>query len=210
MKILKSKEIYVLIIVIFFTIVITSFNRSFFSLVSISDILKTISIPGILAIGVFVVILSGGVDISFGAIATVAMFVTGKIITTFGGNILTSFLIGSVVGMLSGLINGMLISKLKIPTIIVTLGTLSIFRGLLFLITGGAWIYELPEWFIRFGRGYILGIPTQAYFFIAVIIVTWVILKYTTIGRGIYSLGGSQESALRVGFNIFKIHLIDI
>ncbi|MCL5986746.1 MAG: ABC transporter permease [Actinobacteria bacterium] len=207
MKVLKNKEIYILFVIIFFTIIITSFNRSFFSFENVSDILKTISIPGILAMGVFVAVLSGGVDISFGAIATVAMFIAGKFMTVYGGNIFTSFLIGTTVGMILGAVNGVLVSKLKIPTIIVTLGTLSIFRSSLFLITGGVWIYELPEWFIEFGRIYILGIPIQAYFYIVVIIVTLLILKYTTLGRGIYAIGGSQESAFRIGFNIFKIQM---
>jgi len=135
------------------------------------------------------------------------MFTAGRIMNTYGGNVFSSFLIGITIGMLLGAINGLLVSKLKIPTIIVTLGTLSIFRSSLFLITGGVWIYELPNWFIRFGRIYILNIPIQAYFYIAIIIFTWVILKYATIGRGVYALGGSQESAFRIGFNLFKIQM---
>jgi simple sugar transport system permease protein len=207
MKILKTKELYIFSVVLLLFIIIGSVNSKLFTYESVADILRTLSIPGILAIGVLLVMLSGGVDISFGAVATVAMFVSGKFIVNIGGNIFSTFVIGILTGLILGAINGILVSKLKIPTIIATLGTLSIFRGTLLLVTGGTWILDIPDWFIDFGRRYIFGIPIQAYFYIAIVIITWIILKYTAIGRGIYALGGNEESAFRIGFNVFKLKM---
>lgn len=207
MKILKKKELYIFSIVSILLLIIGSVNRTIFTFTSFSDILRTLSVPGILAIGVLLVMLSGGVDISFGAVATVGMYVSGQVMAFFGGNVFIIFAAGAVMGAILGAINGMLISKLKAPSIIVTLGTLSIFRSTMILITGGTWIYDIPRWYIDFGRLYILGIPIQAYFYIFILILTYIILKYTAIGRGIYAIGGNEESALRIGFNVFKIKM---
>lgn len=207
MRFLRAKETYIFFIVVFMVLLITAFNRIFFSFESVSDILRTLSVPGILALGVFLVLVSGGVDISFGALATVAMYLSGKVMISFGGNVLTSFMVGIVVGMLLGAINGLIVSKLKIPTIIATLGTFSVFRSTLILTTGGKWMYELPEWFLKFSTFSIWGMPVQAFFYLAIVIITWAILKYTLIGRGVYAVGGNQEAAFRVGFNVFKIQM---
>lgn len=206
-KIFKKKELYIFSVVLILFLIIGSVNRTIFTFVSISDILRTLSVPGILATGVLLVLLSGGVDISFGAVATAAMYVSGQFMVRIGGNVLTTFIAGALTGMLLGSINGILISKLKVPPIIVTLGTLCIFRSTLILVTGGAWIYDIPQWYINFGRMYILDFPIQAYFYIFIVILTYLILKFTAIGRGIYAIGGNEESALRIGFNVFKIKM---
>ncbi len=207
MKILKKKELYIFSVVLTLFLIVGSVNRTIFTFGAITDILRTLSVPGILAIGVLIAVLSGGIDISFGAVATVSMYVSGVSMLLLGGNVLTTFIVGAVVGMLLGTINGILISKLKVPTIIITLGTLSIFRSTLVLVTGGTWIYDIPQWFTNFGRMYILGLPIQSYFYIFIVILTYLILKFTAIGRGIYAIGGNEESALRIGFNVFKIKM---
>ena len=203
MKKLKLKDNFIFLVVILLSIVIYSVNPVFFSIGNILDMLRAISIPGIFAIGTFLVIISGGVDLSFGATATAAMVIVGKFMEIFNGDVLSSFLIGIAIGISFGAINGLLVGKLKMPTIIATLGTFSIYRSGLILFVPNSTGYGITEEFIAFGRINFYGIPIQTFFFAAVALLTWAILKYSLIGRGVYAIGGSLESSARIGLNIF-------
>lgn len=217
---IKRNEFYLFIIIITIYVFVTLFNRSFGSLENILDLLRASTVTGVLAIGVFVALLSGGIDLSFTAIATFAMYLMGLYIVDIGGNLFMAFLIVSITGIFLGAINALLIHFLKIKTIIITIGTLNLFYGFLqFFIVKGRDLYNMPEWFRRFSSfnliqfrseaGSIYGISIYVLIWILLALVTWLILKYTLIGRGIYCLGSPEgsRSVKRSGFNIFKIQL---
>ena len=216
-RLFKHHETYVLIIIIVFSLIITAVNRNFFTLENFFDIAKSYSFIGIFAVGVTFVLISGGIDISFTAVATVAEYVMAVYIIKFGGNIITASIIVIIVGITLGMINALLIYFFKIPTIITTIATLNIYYGLLIVISGGKWIYSLPQWFRDFatinlftvskagGSTYGLSIITTLW--IVLIILSWLILRYTRLGRGIYAMGGNINSAKRIGFNIFGIQM---
>ncbi len=207
MKKIKLKDNFIFLVVILLSVVIYIVNPIFFSVGNLLDILRAISVPGILAIGAFLIIISGGVDLSFGAIATAAMVISGKYMEQLKGNVFNTFLIGAVIGLCFGAINGLLVGKLKIPTIIATLGTFSIFRSALVLFVPNSTGYGLTDAFIGFSKINLYGIPVQVFFFIGISILTWAILKYTLIGRGVYAIGGNLESSSRIGLNIFGIQM---
>ncbi|MHB8278371.1 MAG: ABC transporter permease [Candidatus Humimicrobiaceae bacterium] len=207
MKKLKLKDNFIFLVVILLSILIYIVNPVFFSIGNLLDILRAVSVPGILAIGAFLVIISGGVDLSFGAIATAAMVISGKYLEHFSGSVFTTFLISAAIGLSFGAINGLLVGKLKIPTIIATLGTFSIFRSGLILFVPNSTGYGLTDDFIKFSKVNWYGIPVQVFFFIGISILTWAILKYTLIGRGVYAIGGNLESSSRIGLNIFGIQM---
>jgi ribose/xylose/arabinose/galactoside ABC-type transport system permease subunit len=136
----------------------------------------------------------------------------------YSSNIFLIFVVGVVAGSLMGLINGLLIAKLRIPPIVATLGTMSVIFGLVLYLTNGNWITGIPQNFIDFGRvtigqfpvagsDQIQGIPIQFLFLLFAIALTWFILKYTMIGRGIYAIGGNRDSAERIGINSENITL---
>jgi simple sugar transport system permease protein len=216
-KFLGSHEAYVFLAIVILCIIITLANPSFLTLENLFDLLKSYSFIGILAIGVLLVLISGGIDISFTAVATVAMYVMAVVIIEYGGNMLTAFLIASVIGMVLGSINALIIYFFNIHSIITTIATLNIYYGLLTVFSGGKWIYALPPWFRQFaeirvftltnaaGIRYGLSIITVIWF--ALLALAWVILRYTKIGRGLYAMGGNPASAQRVGFNIFRLQL---
>jgi simple sugar transport system permease protein len=215
-NVLKRHEFYLFVIILFLSVVITVFNRSFTTLENILDLLKIYSFIGILATGVFVVLLSGGIDLSFTAVATVSMYLMGSYMLSFEGNLSMAILIALSVGAMLGAINALLVHFLRIQTIIITLGTLNVYWGSLMFLSGGRDIYNLPTWFRNFAKfnlvqwtsenGSVYGLSIFILMWIAVLLMTWAILKYTMIGRGVYSLGGGLQAACRAGFNIIKIN----
>lgn len=216
-KLLRHHETYVALAIIVFSIVITLINPSFFSLENLFDLLRSYSFLGIFAVGVLFVLISGGIDISFTAVATVAVYITVIVMTNYGGNILTSFLIAAVIGSILGMVNAVIIYFFDIPSIITTIATMNVYYGILTVLSGGRWIYGLPTWFRRFaeirvltltnagGIRYGLSIVTVIWF--VIVAVAWIILRYTVLGRGVYAMGGNLRSAERTGFNILNLQL---
>jgi len=215
-KIFKHNEIYIFIIIGVLALVVNSFNRNFLTFENMFDLLKSNAMEAVVALGVFVVLISGGIDVSFMAIATVSMYVAVMILKIIGGNILLAFLIAGFLGIILGGINSSLISYFKIPTLIATLATMSIFHGLLIgllIILGkSTHIPEVPEYFSTFKDGMVftlqnkggneIGLPYLVLPVIIIYVITWLILKYSTLGRNIYAIGGDIESARRAGLNI--------
>ena len=216
-KFFRKNEFYVLLVLIILSLILTVVNPTFLTLDNIFDLLRNNSFLGILALGELVVLISGGIDVSFTAITTVAQYIMGIIITSYYvDNILLTFLIPIPIGIILGLINAVLIYITKVHPVIITIATLNIFYGLLIFFTGGKWMYSFPPSFTNFAYVKVFQITTPysvtgfsifTLFWIIIAILTWFILKYLPIGRKIYALGGNPEAARRVGFNILRIQL---
>jgi len=214
-KILKSKELPILLILIVLSVVIAITNPVFLTLENFLDILKSNLVLAIMSLGMLLVILTKGIDVSVASIISAVTVITGYSLVHWSSNILFTIIIACFSGTLMGFLNGILVGKLKIPPIVATLGTMSIIMGLTLYLTNGTWITGIPENFISFGRirffpvhlsdGRIIGTPMQIIFLLASIIVVWFILKKTVIGRGIYAIGGNLESAERMGFKPDRI-----
>jgi simple sugar transport system permease protein len=174
---------------------------------------------GIYALGVLLVIVSGGIDVSFTAIAVFASFTTTKVMymNHYQGSVLLAFVMSAAIGLLLGLINGSIISFFRLPTLIVTLGTASIYEGFLLTYVGNREISNVPQGMIAYSKlnlaqvandkGVISGLPVSFLIFLVLIIIVWLLLKYTMLGRGIYAIGGDRVSAERAGFNVKRIQI---
>ncbi len=219
-RLLQKHESYIFLAIILLTIVITALNQNFLTLENLFDILKSYSFIGIMSVGVLVVLISGGIDISFTAVATVGQYVMAVIITKYTGNIVLAFTISIFIGILLGLINAMFIYIFNIPTIIVTIGTLNVFYGLLIVFSGGRCLYNLPEWFAKFAEIRVLtllnangipyGLSIITVIWIAVIAIAAFILRFTVLGRSLYAVGGcgfDKSPAQRAGINIFRVQM---
>jgi len=223
-RIFKQNEIYVFFIFILLCALITSFNRSFFTLETLFGLLGSHSYEGILALGFFVALLSGGIDVSFTAVSITSAYIGCLLMIQTGiDNVLVGIVISIVIGIILGAINGILIGYFKLPTLIVTLGTLTFYWGALtsFLQTfiGKTIITTtmLPSSVIQFGKtdvftftarnGSEVGLSLSSLIFIGLALLTWVLLKYTTLGRSIKALGGNIEAARRSGFKITFIQV---
>jgi len=207
-KLLQRTEFFLVLLIVVIGIVFTLLNPKFATIGNLLDLIKSYSFFGILSVGVLVVLLSGGIDISFTAIAQVAEYVSVSWILAYGGNLGSAFLVACCTGTLLGLFNSLLIHFIRIPPIITTIGTLNLYYGVLYVLSAGQIIYQVPEFYRALSGATLPGsFPVLGVFWIGMVILTAWILKYTVLGRSIYALGGSQIASIRVGFNIFKTRL---
>lgn len=212
---LRRNEFYLLLVILVFAASITIVNPAFLTVENMFDLIRSSSGMAILAVGFFLVLLSGGIDISFPAVAIVAQYITVNAIIALGvDNLALAFLIAVAVGVAFGAVNAFFISVFRIPTLIVTLATMNIFHGAMLEFVGTRAINagQMPNCFKAFGLASILSLPRGdgtfyglSVFFLlilGVILVTWVILRFTVLGRVIYALGGNPEAVKRSGFNL--------
>jgi len=214
-KLLKIKELPIILILIVISIIISVANPAFMTLENFLDILKSNLVLAIMSMGMLMVMLTGGIDVSVSSVITAVAVITGYSLMHWSSNLLFTILVAVLSGTLMGMFNGLLIAKLRIPPIVATLGTMSVILGLVLYITNGTWMTGIPERFIDFGRkklitfptgdGKTLGIPIQFLFLLVAVLATWFILKKTVIGRGIYAIGGNRDSAERMGFKPDRI-----
>ena len=219
-KIFSYKESTLFVIIILLMALITLRNPVFLTFGNMIDILRSGVVLGIAALGVLVVINTGGIDVSVGALIAMVTVVIAHYMLSFAEfftglpNIIfitSVFLVGLVTGAILGTINGLFVAKLKIPAIVVTLATMSIVNGALRWYTNGAWITGLPTEFVDIGRivffgrpnenDVMIGVPIQVPFLIFAAILTALMLRYTIVGRGIMAMGGNKISSARIGFS---------
>lgn len=191
-------------------------NGQFLTMQNLFDLLTSYAFVGILALGLLVVRIAGGIDISFTATASVAQYVALAVANAYGANWLTVCAMAMAIGAALGAINAVLIQKLRIPSIIVSIATLNVFYGLLIFFTGGKYIYSLPDWFAAgifwfefdWGKDASYGVNLQMLALAICFLVTWLLLNRTNIGRQIYAMGGNADAARRLGFHIFGLNML--
>lgn len=196
----KIESIFTLIGLLLMCLILSFMHPAFLSVRNFSNIFLQASINGILAIGITFVIISSGIDLSVGSILALAGIVTGNALA--GGVALPiAVLLGILTGGACGLFNGMIITRFNMPPFIVTLGTMSIARGLALLSTNGGQIYGFDSAFLFIGQGKIFGIPMPVVILIALALISSFILKYIRFGRYCYALGGNMETARLSGIS---------
>jgi simple sugar transport system permease protein len=218
-KLFSSHETYVFVFILVFAVIIALVNPSFFTLENLFDLLKSNSLTGIFAIGMLFVLISGGIDLSFTATATITGYITALLLLNASDkvNIWLIFIIASVIGTLLGMVNALVIYFFKIPPIITTIATQNIYYGVLTVLSKGKWLYGFPEWFGKFaevnlftlprGDGTSYGFSAIILIWLALMLVGWFILRYTILGRSIYAMGGNAASAQRAGFDLLKLNI---
>jgi simple sugar transport system permease protein len=214
-NILRRNESYLILVILVLIVVLSLATEDFFSIENLFDVLLSYSFLGIMAAGFLVVLISGGIDISFTATATVAQYVVASFIIKQGGNWLIAFSMASAIGIALGAVNAFLVHYLKVSAIIITISTLNIFYGILIFLSRGKWLYNFPDWFseevsfysVTTADGTVYSVSLPILVFLGILIMTGFLLNKTTIGRKIYAMGGNLEAAKRMGFNILGLHL---
>jgi len=212
----RRSETLVALTIVALSLIIGLSNPAFFTIGNVFDLLRGSIVTGIFAMGVLIVIVSGGIDVSFTAIAVFALYATVKLMKAYAPDapILIGFLIAAPIGLGLGLINAFFIARFKLPTLIVTLGTLSMFQGFLLFAIGNQIIRDVPPALTAFARSALVRMPLERgtanlhpaiLITIVVILIVYFLLNYTMLGRGIYALGGAREAAERAGFNVTHI-----
>lgn len=190
---------------------VSVYSPRFLSLNNFAEIALDVSILLIVAIGQMMVILTGGIDLSVGSGLALSGMIVG-LTYKHGMSIhpVLALLMGALIGLGLGSANGVLVAKGKVPPIITTLGTMSIYRGLTFLISRGAWVnaHEMPASFIGLARGRILGLPNLVLIASLAFLGFWFFLSQTKTGREIYAVGGNSEAARVAGINVDRIRFL--
>ncbi|MDR1651622.1 MAG: ABC transporter permease [Synergistaceae bacterium] len=219
-RLLKRNEFYVFATIAVFVAVIEFQSGQFFTNNNIADIARSMIVPGMLAMGLMMEIIAGGIDVSFPSIAMLSMYSSILIMRSmnYTGSAVFGFAVSAGIGLCLGIINGILVHWLKLPAFIITLGTGSICRGFTQAVLRSRNISILPPPVAALGKKYLFtvtnaesglssSLPVVFIFLIAVVIGTAFILRYTILGRGIYALGGDSVAAARAGFNILGTEL---
>lgn len=200
-KTLKSASIILvfLVIAVFFALT----TPYFMTWLNWLNIVRQSSINGILAIGVTFVILTKGIDLSVGSVMALAGMVAGHLVTTDGNPQWAGvgILAGLAVGTVLGSANGLLVTLLKVPPFVASLGMLSVARGLTLIYSDGQPTANLTEEFKWMGTGYLGHIPAPIIILLAVFAVSWAVLNYTTFGRYVYAVGGNEKAARTSGIS---------
>jgi ribose transport system permease protein len=170
-------------------------SDNFFSVDNLLNVLRQVSIVGILAVGMSFVILTGGIDLSVGAVMALAGTIAAGLMVNMGLPGWVGLLAGVGLGILLGLFNGILVAWGRMPAIIVTLATMGMARGFGLLYSGGYPISGLPSWISWFGIGRIGIIPVPVILMFVIYALAWVLLQRTAFGRHVYAIGGNETAA---------------
>jgi len=218
MRLLRRSETVLIIAIIVLSLVIGIKSPSFFSLASIFDIFRSSIVQLIFALGVLIVIVSGGIDVSFPVVGIFSGYTAVVIMQKFELNsesLLIPFLLAIVIGVALGALNALAIAGFGIPTLIATLGTAGIFRGLLLSFVGSSFISDIPVGLDKFATADLIKIESAtsplARLHILIIPITLitigvsVLLNRTMFGRSVYALGGGAEPTRRLGISIKRV-----
>jgi len=211
----RFREAGITVFILILVAAVTLRNPAFLTADNFQDILLNISILAIVALGQTMVIITHGIDLSVSSIiGLVAMMVAFVVKQNQDMSILLVVVLGMALGAVLGSFNGLIITYGKVPPIIATLGTLSIYRGLVFYYSQGTWInsFELPKSFKLLSKGTPLGLPNMVIIAILVAIMVYYFLNYTRTGREIYAVGSNPDAAGFAGIRkdriLFLVYLL--
>lgn len=196
-----------LLLLVVVLLVVTAIKPSFLSGANLMTIGLQASVNALLALGITLVIIAGGIDLSVGTSMSLAMVIMAVCTLTLGVPMPLGLLVALGSGMLVGLINGTLIAYGRIPAFIATLGLLGIAQGTALKLSGGYSMYGFPDWFDFIGNGRIAGIPVPILIVAVAALVTHYVFTQRPLGRYAYALGASEESVRRAGVNVGRLKL---
>lgn len=204
----KKRELVVVIAIILMTIIFTSLNTTYFTWNNFLSIMQQATINGVLAVGMTFAIISGGIDLSIGCTFAIVIVTVGKM-TASGINPFLAIIIGVVLGFAMGAINGILITKMQLQPFIATLGTMSVYRGIAYVITGGWPVLNIPDSYRSLLNTKVLnGISVYMFLFVIIAVIASVLLSKTKFGNYLYAVGGNEEAAKLSGVNVVKTKIV--
>jgi rhamnose transport system permease protein len=203
----RIRELSLVLIIAVLVIGTTLKDSHFTSAQNLRDIGLNVAIVAMLAIGQTIVVVSRNIDLSVGSVLGFVAFLTGRLFVTHHGiSIVTVFLIGILVGIAFGAINGALVSIGRVPSLVVTLGTLYIIRGADFAWAQGREVdaAQLPDAFLRIGSDSVLGIPVLPLITVAVMLVAGFFMRSYRAGRELYAIGSNPDAAVLAGIRVSR------
>ena len=197
----------ILLLLIAMIIVFSIAQPKFFTVTNLMNIYNQNASLMLSACGLAMVMISGGIDLSIGYMASLCGIVAAMLMKNMNVNFIVSIIAAILVGTLCGALNGILSNKLKIHTMIVTLATMTLFQGLSYIISQSKSFSSLPAAFKFIGQGYLGNLPVSIFALIAIVAVVSFILNKTHYGRYVYAIGGNPDAAHLAGINVERVRL---
>ncbi len=201
------KKYNLLLLLVLFIVISAILSPSFLRLSNILNMMQQCAAPGIIAIGMTLVITLGGIDLSVGGVAAFSGMVASLMVTG-GTNMFLSIVVAVVLGGVFGLATGVLTAKCGLPDFIITMAMLQVARGASLLVTKGSPVFGTGATFHMIGGGRIGGVPIAGMIWIALTILTFLMLKYTSYGRSLYAIGGNREAAKLSGIKVTRNYML--
>jgi len=181
---------------------LTILQPVFISSENLMNILRQISMVSIISIGSFLVVLTGGIDLSVGSVAALSGVICAILLRKLGLPIGAGMLGGVLIGVLIGILNGLMVTRIRMAAFIATLITMNFAQGLAFILTDGRPVSGLPPSFVLLGRGYVWFIPIPVIIMVAIYLATAYILGKTRFGLRVYGIGGNAEAVRLAGVSV--------
>ena len=207
-RLLSSAVIGPFVALILVVIVVSLTTDRFLLPQNLSNVTLQVSIVALAAIGATLVILAGGIDLSPGSVLALTSCTLAILVKNWGWPVEVAIPATLALGALLGLFNGVLSAYLRIPAFVATLATLTIYRGMAFLITGGTPIFSISPKLRPIFYGSFLGVPLPLYYVLAAFVLTALFLRYTVPGRAIYAVGGNESAARFTGIKVNRTRLL--
>ncbi|WP_275788790.1 ABC transporter permease [Pararhizobium gei] len=210
-KLLKNREVLLVVAIVILLVAITLRFPGFIAPANLARVYNDTSILIILALGQMAVILTRCIDLSMAANLALCGMVAAMINAAFPGVPIPLLVLGvAALGAALGSINGLLVWKLDIPPIVVTLGTLTIFRGTIFLLSNGAWInaHQMSDAFKALPRASVIGLPMLTWLSVAAVGAIYIVMTRTPVGRAFYAVGGNPHAAVYTGIDVGRTRFL--
>ena len=207
-------EAWLLLVILALGAALSVAAPGFATLSNMVDLLESSAVQGILALGLFVVLVSGGIDISFAATASVSQYVAAWLAARAGWPAAAALGAGLLTGAALGAVNATLIHYARVTSIIATIASMSVYFALLMYVTGGRSIYDLPDWWTErvvffqaeTGGGDLVRVTLPIVAVALAALLTWLLMAHTAVGRQLTAMGGNPEAARRVGMPVAALH----
>lgn len=196
-----SRELAVLVAILILVLVFTILDKSYFTITNLIDIIELSNINSLIAIGITFTIITGGIDLSVGSIFAIVIVTVGHLCVAQVNPIL-AIILGALLGTLMGSINGLLITKMHLQPFIATLGTMSVYRGIAYVVTGGWPVIGIPNSYRYIFISNFYEIPSSVIVMLIFAFITHIILKKLRVGNYLFAIGGNEEAAKLSGVNV--------
>lgn len=206
-RLIEQREISIFLVVLFGAILLSLLSENFLNPANLVALVLGLSFDAIVAVGMTVLMVSGGFDLSVGSTLALAGAAAGYGIVLLGLPVPVGIAAGLLTGMLVGLINGLLVAKVRVNPLIATLGMMQIARGAVFLLTAGLGIPNLPDSFNKMAQGKALGFQYPVFIMLAIVIAGDLLLRRSRFFRQSYFVGGNERSARLSGIRVGQVQI---
>lgn len=209
LKMKSHRQLGILIVLVVMAVIFAIGSNRFLTFNNIISILQQTAIKGVLAVGMTMIIILGGIDLSIGSTVALSSMVAAMLMVSHGPSFIPwAIAVALLIGVICGFANGALISIFNLQPFLVTMGTASLVRGIDYIISGGMSVRGLPKEFIN-GMNFTNGsIPIPVIILIAVSVIVFLLIKYSKYGRYIYAVGGNEEATRLSGVHVKRVKII--